>query len=76
MGYGATNINDRIYKAIKMRNSLFFQDNAVLAFNAISSIPGLKPIMPQGAMYMMVSIILVRSFPCYLSTILDGISPR
>ncbi|OQR77491.1 tyrosine aminotransferase-like [Tropilaelaps mercedesae] len=36
------------------------EDNAVLAFNAISSIPGLKPIMPQGAMYMMVGLDLDR----------------
>ncbi|XP_003741425.1 tyrosine aminotransferase [Galendromus occidentalis] len=36
------------------------EDNAVLAFNALSSIPGLKPIMPQGAMYMMVGVDLER----------------
>ncbi|XP_022688578.1 tyrosine aminotransferase-like isoform X1 [Varroa jacobsoni] len=36
------------------------EDNATLAFNAISSIPGLKPVMPQGAMYMMVGVDLDR----------------
>ncbi|KAK7070917.1 hypothetical protein SK128_004885 [Halocaridina rubra] len=32
------------------------EDNANLCFSQIDSIPGLRPIMPQGAMYMMVGI--------------------
>lgn len=36
------------------------EDNAQLAFNGLSSIPGLRPIMPQGAMYMMVGVDLDR----------------
>lgn len=32
------------------------QKNAELAFSKLSTIPGLKPVMPSGAMYMMVGI--------------------
>lgn len=32
----------------------FIESNAQLFFKKISAIPGLKPVMPQGAMYMMV----------------------
>lgn len=32
------------------------QKNAVLAYSLLNSIPGLRPIMPAGAMYMMVGI--------------------
>ena len=34
----------------------FIEGNAKLAFNTLSAIPGLKPIKPRGAMYMMVGI--------------------
>lgn len=34
-----------------------FQQNAKLAFKTLSLIDGLKPVMPQGAMYLMVSFI-------------------
>ena len=33
-----------------------FQTNAILAFEALRKIPGLRPIMPAGAMYMMTSM--------------------
>ena len=32
------------------------EDNAELAFKMLSEVPGLKPVMPSGAMYMMVGI--------------------
>ncbi|CAL4116174.1 unnamed protein product, partial [Meganyctiphanes norvegica] len=32
------------------------QDNAKMAYNLVSAVPGLHPIMPQGAMYMMVRV--------------------
>ncbi|CAG0888146.1 unnamed protein product [Darwinula stevensoni] len=38
------------------------QDNAVLAFEHLSKIPGLTPVAPQGAMYMMVKIDM-ENFP-------------
>ena len=31
------------------------QSNADISYSALSKIPGLKPVMPAGAMYMMVS---------------------
>jgi len=37
-------------------NMAFIEGNAKLAFNTLSAIPGLKPIKPRGAMYMMVGI--------------------
>ncbi|XP_064470450.1 tyrosine aminotransferase-like [Ornithodoros turicata] len=40
------------------------KSNAEAAYQAISNIPGLKPIMPQGAMYMMVGI-EIDKFPEY-----------
>uniref|UniRef100_A0A0A9WAY0 Tyrosine aminotransferase n=2 Tax=Lygus hesperus TaxID=30085 RepID=A0A0A9WAY0_LYGHE len=33
-----------------------YQNNANLAYSILSGIPGLKPIMPKGAMYMMVRV--------------------
>ena len=33
----------------------FIESNAQLFYKRILAIPGLKPVMPQGAMYMMVS---------------------
>jgi tyrosine aminotransferase len=33
----------------------FIESNAKLFYEKISKIPGLTPVMPQGAMYMMVS---------------------
>merc|ERR1711976_228430 len=38
------------------------QRNADICFEAMSKIPGLKPIMPQGAMYMMIGI-MMEKFP-------------
>lgn len=38
------------------------QRNAVLAYSIISEVPGLRPIMPAGAMYMMVGI-QISAFP-------------
>lgn len=32
------------------------ENNAKIAFNKLSKVPGLKPIMPSGAMYMMVGV--------------------
>ena len=32
------------------------EENARLAFHKLSAVPGLKPIMPEGAMYMMVGM--------------------
>jgi len=37
-------------------NMAFIEGNAKLAFNTLSAIPGLKPVKPQGAMYMVVGI--------------------
>ncbi|XP_077451582.1 tyrosine aminotransferase isoform X7 [Stigmatopora argus] len=34
----------------------FLKSNAEICFNELSSVPGLKPIMPSGAMYLMVGI--------------------
>lgn len=34
----------------------FIESNAKLFYEKISAIPGLKPVMPQGAMYMMIGI--------------------
>ncbi|KAG8306425.1 hypothetical protein J6590_047834 [Homalodisca vitripennis] len=44
------------------------QTNASLAFKMLSEIPGLKPTMPQGAMYMMVGINM-NQFPTMTSTL-------
>lgn len=38
------------------------QANAKLCFSSISATPGLRPVMPQGAMYMMVGVDMAR-FP-------------
>jgi len=43
-------------------------ENAILSFKAISKIPGLKPVMPQGAMYMMIGIEMER-FPEFTSDV-------
>ncbi|CAN7992065.1 unnamed protein product [Ixodes hexagonus] len=40
------------------------KNNAETAYEAISNIPGMKPVMPQGAMYMMVGI-AIDKFPEY-----------
>ncbi|XP_052816861.1 tyrosine aminotransferase-like isoform X2 [Mya arenaria] len=42
----------------------FIEANAKLFFKKISAIPGLKPVMPQGAMYMMIGIEM-EHFPEY-----------
>ncbi|CAG2182476.1 unnamed protein product, partial [Oppiella nova] len=34
----------------------FLYENAMLAFKALSQMPGLQPIMPSGAMYLMVRV--------------------
>lgn len=36
-----------------------FQRNATVVYKKLSEIPGLKPVMPQGAMYLMVTIIII-----------------
>ena len=41
--------------------SLLFQGNAEICFLNLSMVPGLKPIKPRGAMYMMVSCITVHN---------------
>ena len=33
------------------------QENAHLVYEGLKDVPGLNPIMPSGAMYMMVSVI-------------------
>ncbi|BES88882.1 Aminotransferase class I and II [Nesidiocoris tenuis] len=40
----------------------FYQNNANIAYELLSVVPGLKPIMPKGAMYMMVCVDM-RNFP-------------
>ncbi|XP_075733549.1 tyrosine aminotransferase isoform X1 [Rhipicephalus microplus] len=40
------------------------QKNAEIAYKALSTIPGMRPIMPQGAMYLMVGI-EISKFPEY-----------
>lgn len=40
------------------------QRNAVMSHTALSAIPGLSPVMPQGAMYMMVGIDM-KKFPSF-----------
>jgi tyrosine aminotransferase len=47
---------------------LFFgvQNNAKLAFESLLRVPGLAPVMPQGAMYMMVGLDL-PNFPDFSS---------
>lgn len=42
----------------------FIESNAKLFYKKISAIPGLKPVMPQGAMYMMIGIDL-HHYPEY-----------
>ncbi|KAL4234597.1 hypothetical protein ACF0H5_006238 [Mactra antiquata] len=42
----------------------FIESNAKLFYKHISAIPGLKPVMPQGAMYMMIGIDM-EHFPEY-----------
>ena len=37
-------------------NMKVIEENALLAFRTLSAIPGLKPVKPRGAMYMMVGI--------------------
>jgi len=44
------------------------EDNAMYSYTCLSAIPGLKPIMPQGAMYMMVGIDM-KMFPEFKSDI-------
>ena len=44
----------------------FFKRHAVAAFENLDQEPGLEPIMPQGAMYMMVKIQLEK-FPKFSS---------
>jgi len=43
-------------------------EHAILSYKAISKIPGLKPVMPQGAMYMMIGIDMKR-FPEFTSDV-------
>lgn len=42
----------------------FIESNATLFYKKISAIPGLKPVMPQGAMYMMIGIEM-KHYPEY-----------
>jgi hypothetical protein len=57
-----TFFNDHFYSASNILchlNVLFFtcfQKNAQKFFERFQAIPGLKPVMPQGAMYMMVGL--------------------
>jgi len=44
------------------------QANAEFAYSAIEKIPGLKPVMPQGAMYMMIGID-IEKFPGFVSDV-------
>ncbi|KAH3772763.1 tyrosine aminotransferase-like isoform X2 [Dreissena polymorpha] len=46
----------------------FIESNAKLCHETISKIPGLKPVMPQGAMYMMIGIDMAH-FPEYLNDV-------
>ncbi|XP_049580526.1 tyrosine aminotransferase isoform X3 [Syngnathus scovelli] len=40
----------------------FIKSNAEICFNELSTVPGLNPIMPSGAMYLMIGID-IKSFP-------------
>merc|ERR1712038_1480277 len=44
------------------------QANAEFAYSAIEKNPGLKPVMPQGAMYMMIGID-IEKFPGFVSDV-------
>ena len=44
----------------------FIRSNAELAYKMLSTVPGLKPVMPSGAMYMMIGIDR-RRFPDFFS---------
>lgn len=58
----------RILKAsfLKLKARIFFQRHASIAYINFMKIPGLKPILPKGAMYMMIKIELEK-FPEYSS---------
>lgn len=46
----------------------YIQENAQVFFNSLRETPGLQPVMPQGAMYMMVGIDM-ESFPEFKSDV-------
>jgi len=54
----------------------FIQRNADQFYNAMSDIKGLKPVMPAGAMYMMVSKSRQRQLCNLLSGSVNSVSAR
>ncbi|XP_019720811.1 tyrosine aminotransferase isoform X1 [Hippocampus comes] len=46
----------------------FIKSNAEICFNELSTVPGLKPILPSGAMYLMIGIDIER-FPDFQSDV-------
>ena len=65
--YNELKLNDRIKLIIKISILIQFQNHSKLAYDYTIKIPGLKPIMPNGAMYMMVNLkfYLFRDFSIY-----------
>jgi tyrosine aminotransferase len=35
-----------------------FENNAILCYSKLKDVVGLKPVMPEGALYMMVSVLI------------------
>jgi tyrosine aminotransferase len=67
----STLIQGAIPKILEETPASFYQEtlktiefNARLAFDRLKRVPGLKPVMPEGAMYMMVGMDL-KSFPAF-----------
>ena len=46
--------HQRVTLCYRCNTLAYFQENAKMAYKLLNSIPGLKPVMPAGAMYMMV----------------------
>ena len=49
-------ILERVPKSFFLDIMRVVQDNAALSFDKLLNIPGLQPIMPSGAIYMMVGV--------------------
>lgn len=55
-----------IVKSFVQIKKVLFQRHATIAFDHLGKAPGLEPIMPKGAMYMMIKVHL-ESFPTFSS---------
>lgn len=53
-------ILEKVPPEYKKRNLEFLERNAHQCFEGLKNVPGLHPVMPAGAMYMMVSLCCVR----------------